>query len=472
MEPLNYNIDVKSPFESAIGGFQTGVALGDLQNKRADAERTRQRQIEMQTALAGLAQKPNAGAQDYSRVITQFPEVAEHLKKGYDILQPEQQQQKLSTATQIYSALNAGANDVASKLLMDQATAYRNSGNEQEAKASETMAKLIELHPETAKTTGGLWLSSIAGADKFSSLFPALGKEVRDTTLAPSVLGKSEADAREAKAKATTAELEAGNTPEAISLKNTNTRANIAKINADISNASDRLILDRDKLTSEVQLKLHELQEKSGTLPDDARAGVNKAVTAAVAARQHSQQMIDLALKFEKLDPVGGARGRGLELLKQFAGQEGEVTAIRREFNRLKNTEALKLLPPGPASDRDISIVQKGFPTDVFNAQEIGDFLRVTAKLSQLESVTNSAQAEWLNANHSLGNAKRDITIDGVRIPSGTTFDDFSKQFLRRKAELLGAEQSIGHAQAKGRGYLRFLRPGESTAPAGVSGVP
>lgn len=466
MEPLNYNVDVKAPFEQAIGGFQVGQALGDQQLKRQDADRARQRQIEMQSQLAKLATNPNSGAREYSQVITMFPEVAEHLKKGYDILQPEQQQQKLSEATQVYAAINAGHPDIAVKLLTDRATANRNSGNEPDAKAAETMAKLIQLHEPTARTTAGLLLSSVMGADKFATTFPALQNEGRAGPLAPSTLAKSEADARKAKADATVAELEAGNTPQAISLKNQNTQAGVTKIYSDIRSTADRLALDKDKLKTEVELELYKLQDKSGTLPDDARKEVNGAVGAAVAAKQHSQQMIDLAGKFEKMTPLGGVAGKGRELMQSVLGTEDDVTAIRREFNRLKNTEALKLLPPGPASDRDISIVQKGFPTDTFNATEIADFLRVMAKLSQVESVTNSAKAEWVNYNHSLGNAKRDIVIDGVRVPAGSTFADFSSQFLKRKAELMGAEQSLGQAQKLGRGYLRYL---DGTTPSGAA---
>lgn len=214
MNPIDYAINVKTPFEQAVGGLQTGLALSDIGIKRQqeqlklqDQERARQQQIQMQTDLAALAAKPNATANDYSAIMTRYPQISEHLKRGYEILQPEQQRAKLSTATQAYAALNAGQPDVAIKLLTDQAEAQRNSGNEAEAKAAEAIAKIIEVNPATAKATAGLYLSSIAGADKFATMFPALQKEERDTALAPGALTAQQAENRKKKADADLAEI-------------------------------------------------------------------------------------------------------------------------------------------------------------------------------------------------------------------------------------------------------------------------
>jgi len=430
--------------------------------KRQDADLKRQQQLQMQQDLGRLATNPNPTARDYATVMTQYPQMAEHLKKGYEILQPAQQQAKVNSATQVMAALNAGANDVASELLMKEATALKNSGKDDEAKPLETMARLIELNPAMAKTTGALWLSSVMGADKFAATFPALGKEGRDATLAPSVLKKAEGDAADASIK----ELEAGNTPQAISLKNANTAAGTQKIYADINNASDRLTLDRDKLRSEVEIKLFELGEQAGKLPDDARKNVNEAVVSSVASKQRAAQLNDLATRFEKVEPASGIFGKTSELWKQHYGSQDEVTNLRKEYTRLRVEGVLKSLPPGPASDKDIKFAQSGFPDDTYDAKQLASFMRGMAKISQYDSVLNSAKAEWFNHNHSLGNAKRDITIDGVRVPTGTTFADFSAQFLKRKAEQLGAEQSIGQARALGRGYLRY---GETSS--GVTGA-
>lgn len=476
MQPLNYSIDVKSPFEQAIGGLQVGVALSDLntkgqqdQLKLQEAERQRQLQIQMQTDLAALAANPNPTARDYAQVMTRYPSISEHLKKGFDILQPEQQQARLNSATQAYAAVSAGKPEIAIELLNTEAAALRNSGKEKEAKAAEDWAKVIQLNPAAARTSMGLMLSGVAGAERFAAMFPALGgearadeKAVRDRQLFPSQLQESQGKGREAVANATIKELEAGNTPQAISLRNTNTQAGIAKIYAEIQNFADRLSFDKDVLRSNVELKLHELDLNGNKVPDGARDGINKAVIAGQASKQHAAQVLNLATRFEQMNPDDGMFAKADEALNQFLGNQTAVTNLRKEYERIKTIDVLKLLPPGPASDRDIQLAQKGFPDATYNAKQMASFLRGMAKISQFDSVLNSAQAEWLTANHHLGNARRDITIDGVRVPTGTTFADFSAQFLKKKADQLAAEQSIG--RAAGRSYMRFANPQPTTS--------
>lgn len=216
MEPLNYKLDVQNPFDNAIKGYQVGAGLADMQLKRDDAQlkreelvRQRELQIQMQKDLGALSQMQNPTARDYATVMTRYPQISEHLKKGFDILQPEQQRAKVDTATQAYAALNAGQPEIAAGLLERQAEAYRNSGNEQEAKATSTMAQLIRLSPQTAKTTGGLYLSSVMGADKFAATFPALGKESRDAAREPDESRKLSADADKARADAVKAGVDA-----------------------------------------------------------------------------------------------------------------------------------------------------------------------------------------------------------------------------------------------------------------------
>lgn len=209
MQPMNYQIDVESPFKQAVGGYQIGAGIQEMQAKRQMAEIQRQQQLQMQQDLAALAQNPNPTARDYSAMMTRYPQLSEHLKKGFEILEPSQKQSRLNSATQVYAAINAGANDVAIKLLTDEAEAFRNSGKEADAKAAETTARLIEMNPGSAKATMGLMLSSIAGADKFATMFPALGKESRDAANAPAVEAKTVADARKAQVEAKYADSKA-----------------------------------------------------------------------------------------------------------------------------------------------------------------------------------------------------------------------------------------------------------------------
>ncbi len=122
----------------------------------------------MQRDLGTLSANPNAKATDYSSLIVKYPQLSEQLKRSWDVVSADRKEGVLKNASNVYAALQSGRNDVALTLLGEQAKALRNSGMEQDAKASETIAKLVEMSPETAKTSVALMLASTLGPDKFA----------------------------------------------------------------------------------------------------------------------------------------------------------------------------------------------------------------------------------------------------------------------------------------------------------------
>ena len=135
MDPINYQINVKSPMEATLQGFQGGLAI-----KQALQQQALQQQQQMQADLANLASNPNAGAKDYAGMMTKYPQLADHFKKSWDVLSADQQQAKLSHSVQVYSALQAGKPEIAVDLLNRQAEGFRNSGQQDDAEASAPFA--------------------------------------------------------------------------------------------------------------------------------------------------------------------------------------------------------------------------------------------------------------------------------------------------------------------------------------------
>lgn len=216
MGPIDYSIDVKSPFEQSMGGFNAGLGMRENINKVKQQEQALAMQQQLQTDLAGLSRNPNAGARDFSGMMIKYPKLSEHFKRGWDTLNGEQQQNKLGVATQVYAAVNSGKPDIAVTLLNEQAVALRNSGKEEEAKAAETMAKFIEMDPGSAKTTTGLLLSSIMGPEKFAETFTKLQGETRaqnaegrTAELHPAAVTAANEDARKKRFDADLAEIKA-----------------------------------------------------------------------------------------------------------------------------------------------------------------------------------------------------------------------------------------------------------------------
>lgn len=452
MQPMDYRIQVQSPFEGAIQGVQAGVNLAGVMDKQAEQQRQLELQRQMQTDLGGLAMKVKdgtAGAQDFASTVVKYPQLSEHFKRGFDMMSADQQQSRLEQATQVFAALNANKHEIAQQLLAEQEAAARNSGNEKDAKAANTLTKLISMSPETATTSSGLMLSSVMGLDKFIATFTGLENEQRAQEKQPFEVATAAATAQQKVA-------EARDTPERLSLANRNTRATIRNIDSQIGERSQRLGLDRDKLQSEVEMKLYELGQKQGQLTDDAKKIVNDSTVAATTADQASGQMLDLATRMENEAMGSGLTAKGGELYKQYMGSQDAVTSLRQEYTRLRNTQAIKMLPPGPATDRDIALAMKGFPDETAAPKTMASFLRGMAKLNQYSAVNESAKAEWVNSVGHLGKPKTDITIDGVKIPAGTTFVDFARQYMPTKTEQRGKEQ--GQAQVPNSSYMKWLQ--------------
>lgn len=182
-EQYNYAIDVKSPFESAIQGIGLGTAIDEARIKREEDVRKREAQAAMQADFNALAANPNPSGKDYAAMIAKYPQLSEHFKRGFDIIEAGKKDALISHSAQVYSALNAGKPEIAKEVLGERITALKNSGNEAEAKNSELLLKLIEANPESAKVSAGLMLSSVMGQDKFASTFSALGEEGRKAAI-------------------------------------------------------------------------------------------------------------------------------------------------------------------------------------------------------------------------------------------------------------------------------------------------
>lgn len=443
MDPINYSIEVQTPFQAALQGYQAGAAIRDDQFKQQQQQAQLAQQQQMQRDMAAVANNPNAGARDYAALTMKYPALKDQFKQSWDMVGNDQQGAKLDLMTRAYSALSTGRPDIAEQLMRDRAAAMRNSGApEQDVKAQDMWADLIKASPDQARHIGGLMLSSVMGPDKFSTTFGALGDQGRAADKAPGELRKTEADASAAESGATIKRVEAANAPTAAALSNANTRSQIEE-------RAGRLSLDKDKLRSDVDLELYKLKQKSNELDGDAKKIVNDSTVAAVASDQSASQMLDFASRLEQASALSGVAAKGVELYKSLSGNQDAITQLRQEYTRLRSTQVSKMLPPGPASDKDIQMALSGFPSETADPNTMATFVRGMAKLQQVEAANNSAKAEWVNAVGHLGKPKTDIEVDGIKVPAGSSFVDFSRQFLQRRADERAAQQATQQVQGR-----------------------
>lgn len=433
--PYDYSVDAPDISGSLLGGIQAGQQLGAARDTRIKAQ---QYADDLHSTLANPT--PDA----FAALIAKYPQQQKAFQASWGILNKDQQDQQFSAGTQAYSAIQNGKPDVAAGILDKQIAALKNSG--QDTSNLEKIKEAVDRDPKGAGAQIALSLSSF-DPDRWGKI----ATELRASQVAPAM-------AQKANAEAVKSTYEANNTPERLQLENSQSRASLRNIDSQIDERSRRLNLDRDKLQSDVELKLNELGQKATTLDDGAKKLINDSAIASVAADQTAGQFLDLAGQIEKLGGGYGAFGTAAEFLANATGNQDAMSAARREYVRLRNTQAIKNLPPGAASDADVAMALEGFPKETADSKTLSAFLRGTAKLSQIEATNENAKSEWVNAVGYLGKPKTDIEIDGVSVPKGTTFTDFAKKYVMTKTEQRGAEQS--QQRVPTRSYMKYATPG------------
>ena len=208
--PINYAVDVQSPFEAALGGFKLGAGVAEIEA----AKQAREKAQATQTELANLFKNPLATAADYDRVAAFLPkDQAAIVTQGFERKTKEQQANDLRMGAEVYSAIKSGNLPVAKQMLTDQATAFRNSGREDKAKAIEDSIKIIDINPTGAQATIGLHMARLPGGKEFLENADKALSIIRTEALAKPTLDKAVADASAAVADAKKKVAEAEDTP-------------------------------------------------------------------------------------------------------------------------------------------------------------------------------------------------------------------------------------------------------------------
>lgn len=468
--PIDYSStfnNVPDPTQAFTQGIQSGLATQQslLQQQVQRAQFARMQQMQ-QTAM-NVAQNPTPTR--IAQFAMAFPEVSEQTKRAFDMYQPAQQQAHLKALTPVYAAAQGGRPDIAAQLLEQQAQGFENSGQAQDAQEARTMAQLLRTSPQHGTLMLGTNLAGILGPEKFGQTFKDLGSESREQGLFP-------AKVQESQAAADVKTAEAAAAPSKIA-------ADIANVQSQVTQRAGQLALDRDKLATETQLKREELALQYGTPSPEAAKLINESATSGAAGEMSAARLNDLAQRLETTQRTTGGLGSTKELIKRAWGSGDGETALKQEYARIVNNQALLQFKDswsGRVTDLDMKVAMSTVPDANASPEVITSYLRGVAKLQQLQATMDNAKAEWIaQAGHQghLGPLKKDITVMGTQVPAGTTFSDWSRQFVQKKAEQLSAQSSL--AKAASRSYMRWADPGASNGAAtpgalgsGTYGIP
>lgn len=224
MGPIDYTLNAANPQAAMLAGLQGGLQVQGMRQEQAQSQQIADAQAAKLAADQQKAQIETAAMQRQQRYMDEMDrmrtegfnpqkimelstfmdkDTAQAMREGAEALSKEQQKNALGEMTGLMSSLTSNKLDVARDLLTTKAEAYRNSGNEAQAKQMESMlAGLEDDDPADV----------IIGIGTLMSQFPG-GKEALDAIGAvqkqPSERKKAEAEATTAGVKAKYAESEA-----------------------------------------------------------------------------------------------------------------------------------------------------------------------------------------------------------------------------------------------------------------------
>lgn len=116
-----------------------------------------------------------------------------------------------------------------------------------------------------------------------------------------------------------------------------------------------------------------------------------------VESQRSANEFNILADQYEELNVTGGLAATTSETFAKLLGSQDEVSELRRRFNKIRLSEGLKSLPPGPATDRDVQEAFKGVPPENAPSSQVASFLRGASRLARLDAAYNQFKADFIS---------------------------------------------------------------------------
>jgi hypothetical protein len=152
----------------------------------------------------------------------------------------------------------------------------------------------------------------------------------------------------------------------------------------------------------ERQLALEEQREKrqATKLSAVSEKALIESQTLATQAGQNATEFDILANQVRDAGLSGGLAASTTETFKQLLGSQDDVTELRRRFNKVRLSEGLKNLPPGPATDRDVKEAFRGVPPENAPSSQIESFLRGASKMAKFDQAWHEFRSEYISNNN------------------------------------------------------------------------
>ncbi len=147
-----------------------------------------------------------------------------------------------------------------------------------------------------------------------------------------------------------------------------------------------------------------ELLRMRTELSATAEKELNSAQASVFSARKQIASVHKLIKKVDKLDLQSGVFARTKDAWDEFWGTQGEQALLRKEFDRIKNSQVIGNLPAGVASDRDIALIMKGFPEADTETGQLKEWLESFSRVQSGDAEYHRFKAAFISRqNNSKG---------------------------------------------------------------------
>ncbi|MGD2505546.1 phage DNA ejection protein [Escherichia coli] len=393
---------------TALQGL-SGIAGVFQQEKQA------QRQKEFQQAYANAYASGDRGA--LRKLATQYPDQIESVRKGMGFID-EEQRNSIGT-------LAAGARLASSSPEAMQSWLQNNAKELTRVGVDpNSIAQMYQQNPSGfGEFVDHLGMAALGPIDYFNVQDKMAGHEIDRGRLAETIRSNQAGEALQARGQN-------------LSYQSAMTGHNIA---------AQRLALDQQ----EFGFKMQQAQEKAQQLISEApklsvnmEKGIETAVNNATASSNSANSMSALAQQFRAEKPTTGLFGNAQNMFAKLTGSDTTLRDLRIRQNALVNSQVLKFLPPGPATDKDVEIVRQGAPTDMDNPETVARWLDAMANLERRNAQFNEFKAEWMSANGNPGQSRNGGQILGLDVKKGESLGSAVKRYMSMNTDAAPAQDS------------------------------
>jgi hypothetical protein len=187
------------------------------------------------------------------------------------------------------------------------------------------------------------------------------------------------------------------------------------------------LDLQKERLQiQEIEQKLNQAREEKVKVFASTNKYAKELSDASLKNQQTAEAANGILAKIDSGEVVlpTGVFQKGIQNIRdRFPDFANDISMLRTEYQKMANSEVMKSLPPGSASDADRKFAQDGVMAKNATPEQFRKGVEAMARLSEYASKYNEAKLAWVSQNNgSAGNSLKEFDVFGSPIKKGSAF--------------------------------------------------